>query len=175
MHKTGKLCHASERVNVHVVYNYLRFWSFQLYWFIGIKILWGIMATKYWVPLAYPVKRHISQVWSVPQGLSSLSPPGHSRHSQGKGKQLTPTASPASSCCCTQSVLHLLPWLPLPLSSSPAAETEDLGTYFWIFSISFLSSYWNLNHLEAWSKSGTVMVGIFWMNIGVTGDKFLGT
>ena len=72
---------------------------------------------------------------------SSLSPLGHSHHSQGKGKQLTPTPSPALSCCYTQSLLHLLPWLTLALSSSPASETEDPGTHFWIFSISFLTVF----------------------------------
>ena len=87
------------------------------------------MATENRVPMAYPTERHIAEVWSVPQGLSSLSPPGHSHHSQGKGRQLTPVVSPASSWYCTQPIVHLLPLFPMALYSSPAAEPENTGTH----------------------------------------------
>lgn len=50
------------------------------------------MATEHWVPLAYPMTRHIAQVWSVPQGLSSLSPPGHSSHFQGERETSNPNS-----------------------------------------------------------------------------------
>lgn len=120
--------------------------------------------------------RHIALVWSVPQ---RLSPPRYNRHFQKKGKHITPVASPASSSCHTQPVLHLLPWHPLALYSSSATEPEYPGTCLWTFSKTFLSFCLYLNGLKmstlfTWSKSGTPMAGTSWMNMWDTVIQIFG-